>query len=461
MQDNVSERRSAAPSKPRHRPPGPKGFPLLGHWPAMRRDILGFFVNCSQRHGDVVSLRVGPWDALLLSDPHDIEQVLVKQHKRFGKYRFFWRQLSAGLGNGLLTSEGELWARQRRLSAPAFSAERLHAYSGTIVDNAAGMLEGWSDGEERNVHADMMGLALRIAAKTLFGTDVEQDVAKISHALDLVMPEITRRLVRPVLIPDAVPLPGHIRYLRGVGIIERLVGRIIAERRARQDHTGDLISMLLHARDEDGQPMSDRQLRDEVVTNLLAGHETTALALSWTIYLLGSHPQIDAELAAEIDTVVGDRPVTIDDLPSLPFTEKVLKESMRLYPPAWTIGRQALEDCVIGGHRVPKGTGLYMSQWVVHRDRRYYEHPTSFWPGRWTKELEQTLPRFAYFPFGGGPRICIGNRFATVEAMLILATTVQRFRCRWHGERPIRPIPSITLRPEGGVRIRVQSRRPA
>jgi cytochrome P450 len=437
------------------RPPGPRPFPLLGHFPAMRRDVLGFFADCARDYGDVVGLRLGRNGALLVSAPRDIEQVLVREHKNFCKQRFFWNQLTAVFGSGLLTSEGDLWLRQRRLAAPAFSGERLFGYGDTIVTAAMRMLEGWKDGEERSVHADMMGLALQIAARTLFGTDVEEDVADIEHALDLAMPEITARVVRPVHIPDAVPLPGHIRYRRGLRTIERLVARIIEERRARPHETGDLIAMLLQARDENGEPMSDRQLRDEVVTTLLAGHETTALALSWTLYLLGHHPDVDAELAAEIDAVVGDRPVTVEDLGNLVFTERIVKESMRLYPPAWTIGREALNDCVIGTYSVAKGTIIFMSQWVLHRDARHFEDPTSFRPERWTKQFERDLPRFAYFPFGGGPRVCIGSRFAMMEAMLILVTVRQRFRWVWTGDRPIRPIPSITLRPSGGVRVRL------
>ena len=423
----------------------------------MRRDVLGFFADCARDYGDVVGLSIGRKGALLVSDPRAIEQVLVKDQKNFPKQRFFWSQFTAVFGNGLLTSEGDLWLRQRRLAAPAFTGNRLLGYGDAIVTSTGRMLEDWTDGEERNVHADMMGLALQIAARTLFGTDVEQDVADIEHALDLAMPEITARVVRPVLIPDVVPLPGHIRYRRGIRTIERLVERIIQERRARPHETGDLIAMLLQARDENGAPMSDRQLRDEVITTLLAGHETTALALSWTLYLLGSHPEIDAELAAEIDSTVGDRPVTVGDLAELPFTEKVVKESMRLYPPAWTIGREALNDCAIGGYSVSRGTVIFMSQWVLHRDPRHFEEPTAFRPDRWTTEFERAMPRFAYFPFGGGPRVCIGNRFAMMEAMLILVTVRQRFRCVWNGDRPIRPVPSITLRPSGGVQVRLSA----
>jgi cytochrome P450 len=440
------------------RPPGPRPLPLVGHWPALQRDVLGYLSDCARDYGDVVGLRIGQWNIVLLSSPHDIEQVLVRESRNFRKHRLFWRQVTAMFGNGLLTSEGELWQRQRRLSAPAYAGDRLLGYGDTIVARTARMLEGWTDGEERDVHSDMMRLGLQIAAATLFGTDVEQDAADIEHALDLAMPEITSRLMRPILIPDAVPLPGHIRYRRGLAMMDRLVERIIRDRRAQGHDSGDLLNLLLQARDEDGRPMSDRQLRDEVITTLLAGHETTALALSWTLYLLGHHPDIDAQLAAEIDAVVGDRPVTVEDLGKLVFTERILKESMRLYPPAWAIGREALDDCVIGGYRVARGTIIYITQWVQHRDPRHFDDPTSFRPERWTTEFERALPRFAYFPFGGGPRVCIGNRFAMMEAMLVLVSVRQRFRCVWTGDRPVRPEPSITLRPGGGVRVQIQAR---
>lgn len=270
--------------------------------------------------------------------------------------------------------------------------------------------------------------------------------------------EIAARFSRPFVIPDWLPLPGHIRYCRGLRRIEHVVSRFIHERRSRREEAGDLLSILMQARDENGTPMSDRQLRDEAVTLLLAGHETTALALSWTGYLLGHHPEVEAELASEVGEVLGNRPATVEDLPRLRLTEQVVMEAMRLYPPAWAIGREAVNDCAIGGYAVPAGATLYMSPWVIHRDPRHFESPTAFRPERWSGDLARRLPRFAYFPFGGGPRICIGNRFAMMEAVLILATIVQRFRLEWQRERPVVPFASITLRPNGGVWVRLVAR---
>ncbi len=432
-------------------PPGPKGLPLIGHLIQVARDPLSFFTACAQQYGDVVALRFGSWPVLLLSNPEDVEQVFVKEHQNFIKVRFFWRQVTAIFGNGLVTSEGEFWRRQRRLAAPAFSGQRLARYGSDMVSYTEEMLDGWVAGVPRDLHADMMALTLRIAAKTLFNAEVEEDVTEIDHAMTAITDEIASRFARPFVIPDAVPLPGHVRYRRGLRRIEQVVARMVQERRSHPEDTGDLLSMLMLARDEQGQPMSDRQLRDEVVTLLLAGHETTALALSWTWHLITSHPEVQDVLASEVRRVLGSRIPTVEDLPQLRFAEQVVTETMRLYPPAWVIVREAVQDCEIGGYPVAAGTSLYISPWVIQRDPRFFDAPAEFRPERWAGELAHCLPRFVYFPFGGGPRVCIGNRFAMMEAVLILVTMVQRVRLDRQCERPVTPFPSITLRPEGGV----------
>ena len=443
----------------RTRPPGPRGLPLIGSALDIRRDALGFFATSARLYGDVVAFSLGSWPMLLLSNPDHIEQVLVRERESFRKHRVFWRQVTAIFGQGLLTSEGENWLRQRRLMASAFTGQRLAAYGETMVRHTERMLDGWRVGETRDLHPEMMALTLGIAAKALFSAEVEQEVAAIDHAVKTLTVEIASRFGRPFVIPDAVPLPGHIRYRRALRRIEAVVERVIGERRLKPgSDAGDLLSTLMAARDDAGRPLSDRQLRDEVITLLLAGHETTALALSWTWYLLGQHAEIEAELAAEVQRVVGGRAVTVADLPNLPFADHVVTEAMRLYPPAWAIGREAVSDCEIGDCAVPAGTTVYMSQWVVQRDPRHFDGPKEFRPERWSGDAVKALPRFAYFPFGGGPRICIGNRFAQMEAVLILATMAQRVRLRWRGERPVLPLPSITLRPAGGVRVEVQAR---
>ena len=447
-------------------PPGPRGYPVFGHLPLVARDVLGFFETCARDHGDVVSLRMGSWPTLLLNHPDHLEYVFVRNHRNFVKNSFFWRHVRAIFGNGLLTSEGEFWHQQRRLSAPAFASARVGGYGQTMRDLTNGMLDQWSSGDVRDIHAEMMMLTLRIAAKTLFSAEVEESIAEIDHAVNELAVEIASRFARPFFIPDAVPLPGHIRYRRGLRCIERVVERIIGERRSahgRSAHGGsgdrdDVLSMLMLARDENGKAMTDLQLRDEVITLLLAGHETTALALSWAVYLIGRHPETDALAHAELDRILAGRQIMVDDIPRLPVMESIFAESMRLYPPAWSIGREAVSDCEIGGYPVRAGTTIFISPWVMHRDSRYFDEPEAFRPERWSEGLSRSLPRFAYLPFGGGPRICIGKSFAMQEAMVILTTMLQRFRFEWQSDREITPLPSITLRPKGGIWAKTTAR---
>jgi cytochrome P450 len=424
------------------------------------RDVLGAYDDWARRYGDVVALRLGTWPAVLLNHPDHAEQVLVRTPQNFIKFPFFFRHVRAIFGQGLLTSEGAFWLRQRRLAAPAFHPQRLAGYGDPVVRFTERMVETWQPGEARDVHADAMALTLRIATKTLFDAEVESDVAEIGQAFGAITEEIAARIRRPLRIPDALPTPGNLRYRRGVGRIDRLVTAIIKERRDQDEDRGDLLSLLMLSRDEEGQPMSERQLRDEVITLLLAGHETTALALSWTWYLLAQHAEADAAVAAEVRHALGGRTPTVDDLPLLRFTEQVVTEALRLYPPAWGFGREAVADCEIGGHAIPAGTTIIISPWVLHRDPRFFEHPTEFRPERWSADLSRQLPRLAYIPFGGGPRICIGNRFAMMEAVLILATVAQHFQLQWQGSAPIVPLPSITLRPKGGVWVEPVQRAP-
>ena len=421
------------------------------------RDPLHFLTDCARRYGDLVPFRLGVWPALLVNDPDDIEYVLVKNHRGFTKNRLFWRYVRAIFGTGLLTATGEDWQRQRRLNAPAFSGDRLATYGAVMIRHAGAMLRSWQPGERMDVHAEIMALTLEIAAETLFGTSVKRDIVDFEQSTNVLMEEISTRLRRPVFIPDGIPIPGNVRYRRALRRIDQLVARIITERRQSGEDRGDLLSMLLRARYENGESMTEHQIRDEVVTMLLAGHETTALALSWTCYLLSRHPQIQSALAAEVREVLGMRVPTVDDVSRLRLCEYAINEAIRLYPPAWAIGRQAVAPCEIGGYPVPAGMTIFIAPWVLHRDPRYFEDPAAFRPDRWAGGLAKRLPRFAYMPFGGGPRVCIGNRFAMMEAVLILATIEQHFFLEAQNENP-EPFPSITLRPKGGVWLRPHSR---
>ena len=440
------------------RPPGPKGHFLVGNLPELGKDILGLFTSCARNYGDVAYLSLAGWPAFVLSHPDHIEQVLVTDHKNFIKHTFFWRHVRGIFGNGLLTSEGDLWLRQRRLAQPAFHRDRIAAYGDVMVSFTERALDEWKDGETRDVHHDFMRLTLLIVAKVLFDTDVAHEVETIGGALDDATKEIASRFRRPFRIPDAIPIPGNLRYRRAVRRLDGVVHRIIDEHRDH-DGRGDLLGLLMEARDEDGHAMTDVQLRDEAITILLAGHETTALVLSWTCYLLSRHPSVAHHLHDELNDVLGGRPPRVADLPRLRLTEMVVMESMRLYPPAYALGREAVHDCTIAGYNVPARTSIFISPWVVHRDARWFDRPEEFLPERWAGNAAQRLPRFAYFPFGGGPRICIGNRFAMMEAVLLLACIARRFRLVLDDEKGVTLFPSITLRPANGLKMTLRRRR--
>ncbi|HEY3170450.1 MAG TPA: cytochrome P450 [Thermoanaerobaculia bacterium] len=441
-------------------PPGPRGRFLLGDLPEFARDILGFVTSCAREYGDVTRLRLGRYDAYLLNHPDLVDFVLRKHRENFVKHRFFWRHVTAIFGTGLLTSEGEFWLRQRRLAAPAFHPDRIAGYGDVMVSYADRLVDDWRDGEVRDVHKDMMRVTMQIVSKTLFDAEVERDVDEVGRAFELVLKEIALRFRRPFKIPDWILTPGNLRYRRGIRLLERLVSRILQERRAAPGDRGDLLSMLMTARDDEGNAMSDAQVRDELVTLFLAGHETTAIALSWTWYLLAHHPLVKDRLLKELFEELDRRPATVSDLPRLPFADAVVKEAIRLYPPAYVLGREALADCEIGGYPIPAGATVFMSPWVMHRDPRWFASPEKFLPERWLDGLAARLPRFAYMPFGGGPRVCIGDRFATMEAVLVLATVARRYRLERISDAEVVPFPSITLRPEGGVWMKLSLRQP-
>jgi cytochrome P450 len=357
----------------------------------------------------------------------------------------------------LLTSEGDFWLRQRRLAQPAFHRARIATYASTMVEYTERLLHEWQDGEERDLHKEMMRVTLQIVGKTLFDADVERDAQDIGKSLEMLL-EIGADFRRTLFIPHWLPTPTNLRLERAIRQIEKVLYRIIAEKRASGRDAGDLLSMLLAAQDEDGSRMTDKQLRDEAITLFLAGHETTANTLSWTWWLLAQNPAVEAKLHAELRSVLGGRSPSLEDLPKLVYTNHIITESMRLYPPAWGTARTAIEDHEIAGYSVPKGSGVSFAQWTVHRDARWYDAPEEFRPERWEGDLLKRLPRFAYFPFGGGPRQCIGNTFALMEAALILATIAQQYRFRLVEGHAVVPLASITLRPRYGIRAVLEAR---
>jgi cytochrome P450 len=438
-------------------PPGPSfGLRRWSLGPLNSGDPLKYFTGIIREYGDLVGLRIFNFRILLLNHPDHIEDVLVNHPRKFIKGRVLQANKRV-FGRGLLTSEGDFWLRQRRLAQPAFHRARIAGYASTMVEYTERLLHEWQDGEERDIHKEMMRLTLHIVGKTLFDADVEGDAQDIGKSMELLL-EFGADFRRTLFVPQWLPTPTNIRVDRAIRQIEKVLYRMIAEKRASSRDAGDLLSMLLAAQDEDGSRMTDKQLRDEAITLFLAGHETTANTLSWTWWLLAQNPAVEAKLHAELRNVLAGRAPSLDDLPKLVYTNYIITESMRLYPPAWGTARTAIDDHEIAGYAVPKGSGVSFAQWTVHRDARWYDAPEEFRPERWEGDLLKRLPRFAYFPFGGGPRQCIGNSFALMEAALILATIAQQYRFRLVEGHPVVPLASITLRPRHGIRVVMESR---
>lgn len=437
---------------------GPEGNSLVGNLSELGADPLGFLTTCSRNYGDIVPFRLGLTPACLITHPAFITQIL-KERDAFIKSRGF-RALHTLLGDGLLTNEGDSWFRQRRLAQPAFHRRRITGYSSIMVDYTQQMLAEWNTGEARNIHADMMRLTLGIVMKAIFNQDIStREAETVANALDVAMAWFDSKRRQNFLIWEWFPRPENIRYRSAISEMDNTIYTIIRDRRENEADPGDLLSMLMAARDEDdGTGMSDQQLRDEIATLMLAGHETTANTLSWTWMLLAQNPEANAKLYAEIDRVLAGRSPNHADLAQLPYANAVIKESMRLYPPVSLLGREAVEDTEIGDYLVPKGCLLFLSQWVMHRSSHYFDDADTFRPERWLSDLEKQLPRGVYFPFGDGPRVCIGKGFALMEAVLVLATVAQKYRLTLVPDNEIVPQPSITLRPEHGIQVMIESR---
>jgi cytochrome P450 len=415
-----------------------------------RADPLHFLARCAREHGDFVPLRIGFRKILLVSDPIAIEEVLLTKSRDFVKH-FGLQMTRQLLGNGLLTSEGDFWLRQRRLAQPAFHRDRIRDYGRVMIDHSREMLAGWRDRDRRDLVTEMMGLTLRIAAKTLFDADESGgDAAVVREQLGQSIRLFNARFSSLIRFPLGWPTPRNLKMRAVSRRLDQIIYKYIRQRR-QEGGTGrnDLLSLLLHARDVegDGTGMTDAQLRDEVMTLFLAGQETTALALSWSWYLLCQHPAVEERLVVEIRDVLGDRPLTVDDVPRLKYAEAVILESMRLHPPAYVLGREAIRDVTVGGYPVAKGWTVFMAQSVVQRDPRWWDKPDEFRPSRWLDGSTKNLPKYAYFPFGGGPRICIGNTFAMMETVIVLTEVARQFHFERTSNEPIPPLPSITVRP--------------
>jgi cytochrome P450 len=436
-------------------PPGPRSIIPFRHLRTLQRDPIPFFARLAEEYGDASQFHVGPQQIFFFNHPDLIRELLVTQHRSFHKSRVLQRSKII-FGEGLLTSEEELHKRQRRLVQPAFHRERIARYAEVMIERAARL--AWRDGEVLDIHQEMMRLTLSVVAKTLFDAEVDEEADEIGAALTSLV-DLFPTLMNPIAsLLRKLPLPQTIRFRRSLERLDKTVYGIIDERRKSGHDRGDLLSMLLMAVDEegDGGSMSDQQLRDEAMTLFLAGHETTANALAWTWYLLSLNPDAANAMHRELDAILDERLPTPADYARLPYTEMVVAESMRMFPPAWAVSRLAIEDAMIGQWLVPRGAVVVAAQAVTHRDPRWFPDPDTFDPLRFTPEAKASRPKLSYFPFGAGPRICIGEGFAWMEAVLIVATIAQRWKLELLS-RDVTPQASITLRPKGGIRMRVSS----
>jgi len=442
-------------------PPGPPPakniIQIIRLMNLFRGDILQVFRDLQDQYGDSYVIQAGDERAYVSSNPDAMHEIMVTKASSFYKDRDLKDQkigLGRFLGNGLLTSDGEFWKRQRKLAAPALHAKRIASYAQTMVDYTLKMLDGWRDGAQLNISREMSALTMQIVGKSLFDADVSGEVNRVGEALKVVQSVAGP----PSMIPPWIPTPSEGRKRRARRDLDEIIYRMIADWRTKGEDKGDLLSMLLLAEDENGVQMTDQQARDEAVTLFLAGHETTANSLNWTWTLLAQNPDVEAKLHAELDTVLGDRPPTLADLEHLSYTEWVMKEAMRIYPPAWIVGRAAIEDVEIGEYFVPKGSQMNLIFYFAHHDPRWWDEPEQFRPERFSPENEAKLNKRAYTPFGGGPRVCIGNSFAMMEARLLLATIAQRYRLSLAPGQTVKMNPMITLNPLGGLPMTVSLR---
>ncbi|WP_224248810.1 cytochrome P450 [Hyalangium gracile] len=454
--------RTPSPSAPRSAT-GPSGHLLSGVLPEVRRDVLGFLLETARRHGDVARYRLGPLTSFLVSHPDGVRQVLQDNVANYTKDHLSYTTARWVVGNGLLTSQGTFWLRQRRLAQPAFHRQRIAAMAGQMVRATTFMLESWEPhavrGEPLGMMAEMMRLTFRIVGEALFGTDLGPQAETVSRAFTELSEQVTTRFRSFRVLPPVLPFGEDRAFRVARRELDETVFRIISERRRKKGDTGDLLSMLMLARDEEtGARMDDQQLRDEILTMLVAGHETTATTLGWIWALLAKHPRVEARLHEELDAVLGGRLPTVEDVPRLTYTRMVVDEALRLYPPAYVFSRKVVRDDVVCGFHIPGGSSVDLSPWVTHRHPEIWEQPEEFLPERFEPERAAQRPRYAYFPFSGGPRQCIGNSFALMEAQLIVATVAQRFRPRLAPDYTLVPEPLITLRPGGGLPMHLERR---
>ena len=436
-------------------PPGPEGLPYFGNAFQFRRDPLAFVRGAQRAFGSVATVRLAGFPVVMFFRPEHVRYFLIEQPRNFTN-REFARGLRRLLGDGLLTSDGEFHRQQRRLVQPAFHKRRVESYADVMVQHARDMLDEWQPGARVDIARAMQELTLRIVAKALFDVDLKAENAQLGQAFRQVIENPTQIPWSIASIRLDLPFTPYGKNMAGRRTLDAYVYGLIVRRRAEGRDTGDVLSMLLAARDDDGAALSDTQVRDQTMTLFAAGHETTANALAWTFYLLSEHPAVRAKLLAELHTVLAGHDPTVDDIARLPYLDWVVTESMRLYPPAWTQGRRAIDAFDLEGYTFPAGTFVLFSQWVIHRLPEVWGDPDTFRPERWDPVRGESVPPGAYFPFGGGPRMCIGMPFAQLEARLLLATILQRYTPRLVSGFPVVPRPRVTLRPKYGIAMTLE-----
>jgi cytochrome P450 len=439
-------------------PPGPRGLPLLGSLPALIRDPMAFYRSMSLDYGPLAYTRLGPKRFYTVNEPALVEEFLVGQQRSYVKDPIT-HSLIALVGQGLLTSEGELWRRQRKLAAQPFAPKRLAGYEGSMVEAARRAFASYADGEPRDFHRDMMQLTLEIVGRTLLGVSTNEQSESIAEALEASLSYFEERIYSwGRLLPEGFPTPRRRRFLRRKAELDRVV-RAIIERCRREDAQADyLLARLVRARTEGNEAMSEQQLLDEALTMVLAGHETTALAMLFATYSLCVNPEVAARLRTEVDDVLQGRPASAADLERMPFLDAVVRETLRLYPPAYAFGREIVSPIELHGYTIDKGSVVIVSPFGMHRNPQFFPDPERFEPARWLAPEASALPRFAYLPFGGGPRICIGNHFAQLELGLVLATLVQQLEVQLLPGFELELAPVLTLRSKHGLPVRVRQR---
>ena len=425
-------------------------------------DPLAFGLEIARRYGDLAHYRLGPLHVYQLNHPDLARQILVEQPEKFHKPGLIKRAFRPFAGEGLLTSDGTFWKRQRRLMQPAFHRRYLAVYGDVMVAQALEMVEGFTDGEVRDIGAEMAKLTLAVVVRSLFGSELPREADEIGGPMLAVLDAANQRMNSVLRMPSWVPTWRNVRERRAIARLDAVLKILVQTRRASGNERDDLLSLLLAAVDEDsGVRMSDQQLHDEMMTLFLAGQETTANALTWTWYLLSRHRGVELKLLEELDHVLGGRVPALADLPKLPYTEMVIREAIRLYPPAPGFAREPIDDVTIGGYLISKGSLVTVNTYAIHHDERFFPDPERFDPQRFAPGWEERIRRHAWLPFGGGPRICIGNGFAMMEARLILATVAQRYRLSLESPGEIAPVQLVTLRPSEPVLMRLRERRRA